>query len=176
MNELTDEEVYKKLSAPIKTERRKGGFNKDTQEFEDYEYIKIENIIERLNSTWGINWSFEILKEYIGNEDVYAMVRLHYPLSDGTMRFKDSVGGTSKSTAPGLANQMKKSVSLGLVKAASLLGIDIKDTESNGEQHEEISALVEQLGGQRPSKERLKALNFQEADKMIEALKEKLKK
>lgn len=168
MSNSTNEEIYNKLTAPIKTQERVGKGRKMQK------YVPHGNVTERINEVFGINWSFEILREYFGNGEVYAVVRIHYPTEDGTMRFKDGAGGIAYEANVGLGNQIKGSVSLALVKAASLLGIDIKDDESTAEQHEEISSLVETLGGKKPSEEKLKALNFQEANKMIEALREKL--
>jgi len=168
---MTDSETYSKLSAPIKTLERpgKGGGNPQ-------KYVPHGNVTDRINEVLGLNWSFEILRESLVNQsEVYAVVRIHYRLEDGTPYFKDGIGGLGYQPAVGLGNQFKGSVSLALVKAASLMGIDIREDESTTEQHEKIRELVLALGGKAPGDERLKVMMFNEANKLIEELDKKVK-
>jgi len=161
---MTNTEAFNKLRAPVKTLERPGHGGK-TQT-----YVPHGNVTDRLNEVFQLHWNFEILREGLVSNEVYAVVRIHYPLEDGSMCYKDGVGGKPYEPSVGLGNQLKASVSLALVKAASLLGIDIREDESTLEQHEKIRDLVISLGGKPPTDERLRALMFAEAQKLIEEL------
>jgi hypothetical protein len=165
---MTNSEIFNKLRSPIKTLERpgKGG---GTQT-----YVPHGNVTSRINEVFGLNWNFEIIRECLTGGEVYAVVRIHYPLEDGTMRFKDGVAGLTYQPAVGLGYQLKGSVSLALVKAASLLGIDIREDESTFEQHEKIKELIKLLGGKTPTDERLKSLMYTEAAKLVEELQAKI--
>ena len=161
---MTNNETFNKLRAPIKTKERPGKGGKVQA------YVPIENVVKRINEVFSLDWSFEILREGYNDSETFAVVRIHYPLEDGSTRYKDGVGGVNYEPSVGLGNNLKASVSLALVKAASLLGIDMLEDESTTEQHEQIKALVTLLGGKVPTDERLKALMFTEAAKLVEEL------
>ena len=165
---MTNTELFNKLKAPIKTKERpgKGGSIQS--------YVPIENVVKRINETFSLNWSFEILREGYNDNETFAVVRIYYPLEDGSIRYKDGIGGVNYEPNVGLGNNLKASVSLALVKAASLIGIDTSEDESTAEQHEKIKELIKILGGKTPTDERLKSLMFAEAAKLVEELQAKV--
>ena len=71
---MNDSDKYIKLKASIPTKTRPGkGGSVQT-------YVPVENVIERINEVLGLNWSFEILREGFKDGEVWAVVRIHYPI------------------------------------------------------------------------------------------------
>ena len=171
-----NEEMFKKLKSPIKTKERPGkGGSIQT-------YVPVENVVERINDVFGLNWNFEILREGYNNSEVYAIVRIHYPLevekNDNIvkeMHFKDGVGGVSYEPAVGLGNNLKASVSLALVKAASLLGIDTSVQMMTEDLAVKIVKLAKSIGiiYSDEQKTKLMELTLEGGEKILNALQNK---
>lgn len=144
-----------------------------------FEYIPTKFVSDRLTDVWGIDWNLEILSEIIEKGHVVVKVRLHYPRQDGTYGFKDAYGGAKYEDVVGLGDCLKKSASLALKKAASLIGIDLREEEptpATDEQKQAIRRMMKDLGN--PLSDELEAKLNQmpeaEADALIEVLKGQL--
>jgi len=169
MENINDVENFRKLSAPIEISVRA---------FDNNKYIEHSNVTERLNEVFGLNWSFELIKFDYLEGNISTIVRLHYPTENG-MRFKDGAGGAYFESKVGMGNGIKASMSKALVKAASLMGITIKELPPEPiteEKFSEIISLAKALGIKYDGaqKEKLAALSLYEAEKIVEALQEKV--
>lgn len=172
VDETSDKTKLERLKAKLPTATRQGRGN------QVFEYIPTRYVQDRLTSVFGLQWSLEILHEIIDRGHVAVKVRLHYP-TDAGMKFKDAYGGSQYSEAVGLGDCLKKSASLAMKKAATLIGIDLQDEEStpiSTEQMHEIARLIKELGLQL-SEEMAQAIpnmSATEADTLIEGLKGQL--
>jgi len=170
-----DANVLQKLRKPLPTATRQGRGG------QVFEYIPTKFVSDRLNDIWGIDWHLEIMSEIIEKGHVVVKVRIHYPKQDGTYGFKDAYGGAKYEDAVGLGDCLKKSASLALKKAATLLGIDLREEEptpATDEQKQIIATLMKQLGNELTPElaQKLNEMPADEADALIEVLKEQLSK
>jgi len=166
---LDNEAILDALRAPIQTKTRQGQGNQ-TQT-----YVPHQAVTKRLNQVFGLNWNLEIVREIITSDQVAVIVRLHYPTADG-MSYKDGVAGKKLMGNYDLGNMLKSSVSLAIVKAASLLGIKVadQDDEATDEQKEIIKKAYKRLGRKTPSEEKLGKLTVGEANITIDDLAEEI--
>lgn len=168
-----DSRVLAMLKKPLPTATRQGRGG------QVFEYIPTKFVSDRLTDIWGIDWHLEIIKEIIDKGHVVVLVRLHYPLQDGSYGYKDAYGGAKYEDMVGLGDCLKKSASLALKKAASLIGIDLREEEptpATDEQKKEIAGLFKKLGNELSDDlaKKLDEMPTSEADALIEMLKGQL--
>lgn len=171
IDETSDKTKLEKLRAKLPTATRQGRGN------QIFEYIPTRYVQDRLTAVFGLQWSLEILSEIIEKGHVAVKVRLHYPTEAG-MKFKDAYGGSQYSDTVGLGDCLKKSASLGMKKAATLIGIDLQDEDStpiSTEQMQEIVRLIQKVGMEVPAEmaEAIPNMSATEADALIDGLKQR---
>jgi hypothetical protein len=140
-----------------------------------YEYIPTRFVSDRLTEIWGIDWDFEIIDKTIDKGHVAVQVRIHYPTETGVRGFKDAFGGAQLEDKIGLGDCLKKATSLGLKKAASLLGIDLQDEEASPASEDQKNAIIAAMEakGFAADEDKLRMINAmtsQEAEAILESL------
>lgn len=167
---LEQTEVLKLLKKPLPTKVREG------RKGAIYTYIPTRYVSDRLTDVFGLNWSFEIKGTYIEKDHVAVLGRLVYPLGDGSLGFKEHFGGTKYEDSVGLGDSLKKSASLALKKAASLIGIDLQDEEDtpvSDEQRAKILTLVKKVDANATTEkieEMISGMNYAQAEEVISTL------
>ena len=168
---INDKENFKKLSAPIEISVR---------QFDNNKYIENSKVTERLNEVFGLNWNFELISKEVNfsNNEIYVICRLHYPTENG-MKFKDAAGGSWYESKLNVGNGIKSCMSKALVKAASLIGITVKEVPPepiSEEQIKMILSLTKQLGivYSKEQKYKLSELTSEMATTLIKSLEEKV--
>lgn len=147
---LTDKEKLEKLNKPMPVSIRDGRAG------ETYKFVSNANVVKRLNEVFGLSWNDEVIREIIKNNEVSVLVRLSYPLEDGTIGYKEAWGGKVLETKNKdgkvfrilEAEGLKSAQSLALVKAANKIGIKVLDDDSEISEatKEKILELCKYLG------------------------------
>jgi hypothetical protein len=165
---INDEENFKKLKSPIEISIRS---------FDNNKYIEHNNVTDRLNEVFGLSWNFEMVDKYIDlqHNEIAVICRLHYPTEDG-MRFKDGAGGSWYEPKIGVGNAEKSSMSKALVKAASLIGITIRDKPITEELFKEIILAAKTLGIKYTTEQKttLAKISQTSADQLLDGLNKKI--
>jgi hypothetical protein len=169
---IADKSQLEKLKVKLPTATRVGRGGKV------FEYIPARYVQDRITSVFGLQWNFEILNELIEKGYIAVKIRLHYPTEDG-MKFKDAYGGAKYEESVGLGDGLKKSASLALKKAATLIGVDLQDEDStpiSTEQMTEIAKLLKELNltVSDTMAEAIPNMSAPEAETVIEGLKSQL--
>lgn len=92
------------------------------------QYVEGSSVIKRLNECFGTNWSFEVVKEKIGETQIIVLGRLSVMI-DGEHVMKEQWGGSAiakfKSSGEiiNLGNDIKAATTDSLKKCATLFGV-----------------------------------------------------
>jgi recombination DNA repair RAD52 pathway protein len=119
-------ELYQRLSERFPTEAHKTKEVKTKKGVQYLTYIEAEDQIGRLNQTFGVSWSEEILREHFDPEKRYAyvVVRLTYTDEAGVTHSKTGIGADEDKWGGAEFDKLLKSAHTEAIKnAAKLLGV-----------------------------------------------------
>lgn len=121
-------------------------------------YVTTGYIIKRLNEVFNYLWSFEVVEDKIGADQVYVKGKLTAHLSPDLTITKTQYGGkdiakNQSGKAIDIGDDMKAAASDSLKKCASLFGISSDVFWPDGEVEEEIEAAERPNGPEEDTEE-----------------------
>lgn len=169
-----DAKKLQELGKDIKISVREG------RKGETYQYISSNNVVKRLNQVFGLGWRDESMKEVIQKDEVAVLVRISYPLEDGTISYKEAWGGkvlVSGTFRITTAEGLKSAHSLAITKAAQKLGIKVLDEEDEitDETMEDILLLAKKVG-MKFDESQFETMNEKQGRAIVKHLESKLTK
>jgi hypothetical protein len=117
--------IHEKTPPIMRKKVRKGGGN--------YDYVPVGYVVDRLNRIFRNRWTFEVLREQIGDGQCWVLGRLQVMQGDGVVIRKENFGGAdikkygeqnkNAGKAMSIANDLKSAAADSLKKCASMLGV-----------------------------------------------------